>query len=149
MYIFIETSKTDVYRDGAWVVIAKTGTQLCPVANTMEYIELLGFDEHSSEFIFCNLSACKHGHKVRTDRKAICYSTLRDSFIAAVKPHVTDVSKYGLHSLRLGGATRAANFGIPDRLFKRHGRWKSENAKDGYVKDSLENRIKVSASLGL
>ena len=39
-----------------------------------------------------------------------------------------------LHSLRAGGATSAANVGIPDRLFKRHGRWASENAKDGYVK---------------
>ncbi|KAL5506358.1 hypothetical protein EMCRGX_G007980 [Ephydatia muelleri] len=27
--------------------------------------------------------------------------------------------------------------GVEDRLFKQHGRWKSESAKDGYVKDSL------------
>ena len=38
---------------------------------------------------------------------------------------------YGLHSLRAGGATAVANRGIPDRLFKRHGRWKSDSAKDG------------------
>ena len=31
----------------------------------------------------------------------------------------------------------AANFGVPDRLFKKHGRLRSENAKDGYVKDRL------------
>ncbi|XP_069134723.1 carboxypeptidase M-like [Argopecten irradians] len=30
MEIFIEKSKTDIYRDGAWVVIARTGTRLCP-----------------------------------------------------------------------------------------------------------------------
>ena len=42
----------------------------------------------------------------------------------------------GLHSLRAGRATAAANAGVPDRLFKRHGRWKSESAKDGYIKDS-------------
>jgi hypothetical protein len=28
---------------------------------------------------------------------------------------------FGLHTLRSGGATTAANMGIPDRLFKRHG----------------------------
>ena len=40
---------------------------------------------------------------------------------------------YGLHSLRAGGASAAANAGVPDRMFKRHGRWRSENAKDGYI----------------
>jgi len=47
------------------------------------------------------------------------------------------------HSLRAGGATAAAEAGVPDRIFKRDGQWKSENAKDGYVKDSLEKRLKV------
>ena len=57
--------------------------------------------------------------------------------------------QYGLHSLRAGGATAAANAGVPDRLFKRHGRWYSENAKDGYVKDSLTNRLSVTKDVGL
>ena len=48
-----------------------------------------------------------------------------------------------------GGGTKAADMGIADRLFKRHGRWKSETAKDGYIKDALENRLSVSQSLGL
>ena len=57
--------------------------------------------------------------------------------------------QYGLHSLRAGGATAAANAGVPDRLFKRHGCWRSENAKDGYVKDSLTNRLSVTKDMGL
>ena len=56
--------------------------------------------------------------------------------------------QFGLHSLRSGGASAAANAGV-DRFFKRHGRWRSENAKDGYVKDSLDERLKVSRNLGL
>jgi len=39
--------------------------------------------------------------------------------------------------------------GVPDRLFKKHGHWRSENAKDGYVEDSLEQWLSVSRSLGL
>ena len=42
-------------------------------------------------------------------------------------------SSYGLPSLRSAGASAAANAGISDRLFKGHGRWKSDRAKDGYV----------------
>ena len=30
--LFVEFSKTDQFRDGAWLVIAHTGTNLCPVA---------------------------------------------------------------------------------------------------------------------
>ena len=33
---------------------------------------------------------------------------------------------FGLQSLRAGSATAAANNGVPDRLFKRHGYWKSD-----------------------
>ena len=43
----------------------------------------------------------------------------------------------GVHSLRAGGASVEANEGVKDILFKRHGCWVSENAKDGYVKDYL------------
>ena len=45
------------------------------------------------------------------------------------------------------GATAAANAGVNDRLFKRHGRWRSDKAKDGYVKDNLEALLSVSKSL--
>ena len=57
-----------------------------------------------------------------------------------------DPSNFGLYSLRSGGATAAANAGVPDRLFNCHGRWRSENAKDGYVKDQLSSRLEVSNS---
>ena len=42
----------------------------------------------------------------------------------------------GLHSLRAGGASAAANAAVNDRCWKRHGRWKSETSKDGYAADS-------------
>ena len=56
---------------------------------------------------------------------------------------------FGLHSLRAGGASAVAQAGIPDRLFKQHGRWSSETAKDGYIEDSKENRLSVSKNIGI
>ena len=56
---------------------------------------------------------------------------------------------YGLRSFRAGEASAAANAGVEDHLFKRHGQWKSENAKDGYIKDSHGSRLSVSLKLGL
>ena len=35
-----------------------------------------------------------------------------------------------------------------DRVFQRHGQWKSVLAKDGYVKDDIASRISASKSLG-
>lgn len=139
MSVFIESSKTDKYRDGAWILISRTGTTLCPVSNIERYFSWLCIEEADDIHIFCNLSA----------KKTMSYTTLRELFLEAFKPHVVDIKKYGLHSLRSGEASAAANNGIGDRLFKRHGRWVSENAKDGYVKDEFRERLKVSQSLGL
>ena len=60
-----------------------------------------------------------------------------------------DSSLFSLHSFRLGDASAAANSDMPDGLFKRQSRWSSENAKDGYVKDSLAQRLQVSSELEL
>ena len=145
--IFLESSKTDKYRDGSWILIARTGTKLCPVVNLEKYVQWAKFD--GSDFLFCNLSKTKTAYKTRLVNKAMSYTNLRDQFIAAFSPHVSDISKFCLHSLRSGGASAAANHGIKDRMFKRHGRWTSETAKDGYVKDDLNELLSVSRSLGL
>ena len=60
---------------------------------------------------------------------------MRELFLAKLKELGFDGSKFGLHSLRSRGASTAANVGIVDRLYKRHGRWRPESAKNGYVKD--------------
>ena len=138
--IFIEFSKTDKYRDGAWVVISRTRTSLCPVENLERYLLWADIEEDSDIHIFSTRSACKNGFKIRKCSKVISYTTLRELFVEAVRPHVQDISRYCLHSLRSGRARATARHGIPDKLFKRHGRWVSETAKDGYVKE----RFKVS-----
>jgi integrase len=147
MSIFIESSKTDKYRDGAWIVISKTDTILCPVINLHKYIDWGNFAD--DDYIFCNLSSTSKGFKPRDRNKPMSYSTLRDLFRNALKPHVDNIEKFCLHSLRSGGASAAANTGVKDRLFKRHGRWLSDRAKDGYIKDDLNERLLVSQSLGL
>ena len=63
----------------------------------------------------------------------LSYTRLRELLLAKIRQLGWDPAVFGMHSLRAGGATAAANAGIPDRLFKRHGRWKSETAKDGYI----------------
>ena len=78
--------------------------------------------------LFCQLSKTKCGYKPRL--KDLSYSKLRELVLEAFKDIVPDISAIGTHSLRSGGATAATNAGVPDQLFKRHGRWASESAKD-------------------
>ena len=57
---------------------------------------------------------------------------------------------FGLHSFRRGGTAVAANSEkINDRVFKKHGRWRSETAKDGYVLESDVIKRSVSLNLGI
>ena len=91
--------------------------------------------------LLCQLSKTKCGYKPRS--KGLSHSRLRDLVLDAFKDIVPNISAIGKHS----GATATANAGVPDRLFKRHGRWASESAKDGYVQDSLSSRLSVSKAL--
>ena len=50
---------------------------------------------------------------------------------------------------RSGGASKAAERGVSERVFQGHGRWQNTTAKDGYVKDNIVSRLSVSKSLGL
>ena len=90
----------------------------------------------------------KNSQKLR-ESNAISYTRVRDIILEKLSAIGLDPKRFDLHSLCSGGASAAANAGVPERMFKRHGRWRSENAKDGYVKDSLEERLLVSQKLGL
>ena len=144
--LFIDKSKTDQHKVGRDVLIAKIGSYACPVGVLHSYLKRT---QVSEGFIFRGLQSAKGGHALRKANKPISYTTLRQDILAALSELGLDKSRFGLHSLRRGGATQAANSGINDRLFKKHGRWSSDKAKDGYVDESLNAVLSVSRSLGL
>jgi hypothetical protein len=54
MAIYIAKSITDVYRDGHWLMIAKTVTLLCPCENVLKYVKLV--ELNGEDFLLFNLS---------------------------------------------------------------------------------------------
>ena len=58
-----------------------------------------------------------------------------------------DSTEYGTHSLRSGGTTAAARAHVAERLFQRHGGWKSASSKNCYISDSLEDALSVSRAV--
>jgi integrase len=148
--INVESSKTDQLRVGDEVVISRIiGSDTCPVSILEKYLSLAHINSFSEEFLFRPLSKTGKGHRLVKNDKPISYTTIREAFKSCFKSIVPDIQSFSTHSLRAGGATAAANAGIGDRVFQRHGRWKSVAAKDGYVLDDISARAAVSKSLGL
>ena len=148
MKIKIVHSKTDQWRQGDEILVARTRNATCPVAMLERYMQVTCMSWEDQRFLFRPIQASKRGQTLRESGK-ISYSCLREAFKKKMADLGLPAEEFGLHSLRAGGATAAANAKVLDRCFKRHGRWKSENAKDGYIKDNVESRLEVSKSLGL
>ena len=149
--IFLEKSKTDVYRDGRWVVIASTGSVCCPVNMLMKYLHEAHIETDSQLLIFRPTNYCKKLkiHKLRRADSHLSYTTVREIIVKGFESIGLSSKVIGTHSLRAGGATTAASNGVADRLLKKHGRWVSDKSKDGYINESLKHRLSVSLSLGL
>ena len=146
--LHIPHSKGDQLRKGDEVVIARCGSVTCPVGKLEEYMRRTQMTWSDQRFLFRPICKTKLGVRLR-ESGSISYTCLHGLFKKKLRTLGYDPKDFGLHSMRAGGATKAANAGVPDRLFKRHGRWKSENAKDGYIEDSLEHRLSVTKQLGL
>ena len=148
--LFIEKSKTDQHRDGNWVVIAKINSPACPVNMLLKYIELANITLNDDSFLFRQVSFFRSTgvYKLRQSGR-LSYTRVRELFMEKLALLGLDTTKYGLHSLRSGGATAVANRGVSDRLFKKHGRWRSDRAKGGYVQEDLSSLLSVSMNLGL
>lgn len=103
----------------------------------------------ASCFIFQKLTFLKSKKCYRVRSESLSYSRCRELIKEKIEVLGLNAKDYSTHSLRRGGATACALNNVPDRLFKKHGRWKSEYAKDGYVTESMEEKLEVSSKLGL
>ena len=147
--IFFEVSKTDKYREGSWVYIAKTGNCTCPYTYLIKYLEAARIPSFSLNFLFRSL---RYDRKLKGNvlsSKPLTASRAGEILKEKLETIGLDPSKFSNHSFRSGGATSAANLNVPDRLFKVHGRWKSDSAKDGYVRDKVDLRLYVPLHIGI
>ena len=64
MVINIVSSKTDQYREGASLVIARTGTPTCPVSMMQKYCCMAGLS-HTSDNLFRAIVSTKKGECLR------------------------------------------------------------------------------------
>ena len=147
--IKIPESKLDQLRQGDEVVIARSASRYCPVLMLECYMEKAGISFEGEKYLFRGVTS----GKIQTLRPSghLSYTRFAELLKQKLRALGFPSVDFSPHSLRASGATvaAAAAAGVPDRIFKHHGRWKSEKAKDGYVKDTLEKRLSVTKNLGL
>jgi hypothetical protein len=82
--MFIIKSKTDCYRNGKNVFIAKLNSPYCPVSILQHYISLAGIDLDSDMFLFRSISFMKKSNTfiLRKKNEQLSYTRARDSKIS-------------------------------------------------------------------
>lgn len=140
----IQKSKTDIYRSGKEVSIAKGCSVACPYSMLQKYMTAAHLSVISDSYLFKPAFRSKGKSSLIKLNKKSSYTRAKECIVKKLKV-VAPSLKLGTHSLRASGATMAANAsGVSDRCLKRHGRWKTDVAKDGYIEDSVEKRLYVT-----
>lgn len=113
--ICIRKSKTDVYRNGNTVLIAKTSNLTCPFTALLNYMTFARINFQSEKFIFRTISSRANVEILKKQR--LTYTRAREILRACFTEIGLVASKYGTHSLRSGGASAAAANGVtPEEL---------------------------------
>lgn len=147
--IRIRKSKTDIYREGKDVYISKGSSIACPYLMLQKYMSDTNLSTSFDQFLFRPIQNIRGKYALIKTNKQLSYTRAKECIVSKLKSVAPNL-KLGTHSLRASGATTAANAaGINDRCLKRHGRWKSDLAKDGYIVDSLSKKLEISKCLGL
>ncbi|CAI7801651.1 unnamed protein product [Closterium sp. NIES-53] len=144
MWLFIPRSKTDQRGAGAWVPVATSDAHHCPVARVKEFLFLAGFSQVSIGSLIC---VFRPGSGALPSDAPPSYSTVQNWCREAFARVGLDPSTLGTHSFRKTAATLAVDVGVPDRLFKALGRWRSDGAKEMYVTQLDSELIRASRLL--
>ena len=78
--------------------------------------------------------------KRRICEKHIRYTCARENILQGFKNVGAETKLFSLRGLWSGVAAGAANLGVNDKLFKKHGRRKLEKVKDGYIHQIIKRK---------
>ena len=120
----------------------------CPYNLLNRYIQAAGIDFSSSLMFFRSLHFVKSNASYTLRSTGISYTCTREVVLHAFSQLGYSTKVFGLHSLRSGGATAAANASVNDRSFKRHG-VQIKPRTVTLFKDNLEALLLVSKSLDI
>jgi hypothetical protein len=174
LLLFIQQAKTDTYPQGQWVSIASSSdpflacqllhcilhylTRLWACASLDSKLSILAHLSRQRDSLPISpatlllllqdipLIFAVHSHtELPVFSKVVSYP----QFLGKVKAWGADIGldprDLGTHSLRRGLASDWALQGVPDRLRREHGRWRSAKVADGYIDTSINIQLLLHA----
>lgn len=150
--LFLARRKNDQFRQGSVVVVTRGSSAVCPVALLERWLEQAGSMQPDA-FVFQAFSARDSSSVPSLSGEQLGYPQARYHVLAQLALHFElsqkeAASRFGLHSLRSGGATLCAVHEVDERLFQEHGGWRSKEAMHNYIQESLQHRMAPTAAMG-
>jgi integrase len=156
MVLHFPQRKTDPFRRGTTVWIARVGGRLCPVGLMERYLARIFGSRKPAELlgnlpVFPGQAKAKEfvdsvGHAAA--EPWISYETVRKQMKEAFGKAGLDTKVFRTHSFRSGGATTAKLQGLPHEEIAKHGAWNDLFTFHGYLEPSEEERLRVSLEVG-
>lgn len=164
--IFVQSAKTDAYRQGQWVTIATSTKRFAAYSLLAQVLDAIAFlwthaNTNTRRILAGGITQTKESYLSLKEIPILfaidTCSQLPDFSSQTQYPQFLNTLKdwgelegiarddIGTHSLRRGLASDWTMTGIPDRLRRAQGRWKSEIAADGYIDESINIQMQLRA----
>ena len=91
-------NKTDQYRLGDTVLVARKSSPTCPLAMMERYFSQARLSHSSLLLLFCGIMCTKNGEKLRS-AGGLSYMHMCELFVAKLRELGFDTKQFGLHSL--------------------------------------------------
>jgi hypothetical protein len=141
----IPSSKTDVFRNGRFVFLARQSGQISVFDLLMKFISKADLKIGENKFLFCEIRKIQDEVVLDGSRK-LSYS----KFLEIIRNKAVEIglnpNLYGTHSNRSGGATTLASRVTPFELMV-SGRWADPRSINNYVEIDKERRFDISKSM--
>ena len=130
--VHLKCSKTDPFREGTDIFLARTDDELCPIAAMLSWLVIRG-NEDGPLFNFHSGAPLTHSSFVLCLKEALILANVNSSGFSG-------------HSFRIRAATTAAKLGLPDSAIKQLGRWKSD-VYQRYIRPFPRQLAKLASSI--
>jgi integrase len=151
--IFLAKRKNDPFRKGNVIPVARGSTGACPVRLLEALFARVPYGNEQHIFQAYDGHAAGRGGDPPLAGAQIEYGRARYQVMKQVGLQMglsvrEAQARFGLHSLRSGGATKAAAENVDERVFQAHGGWKSREAMLAYIEETLDHQLSVTRAMG-
>ena len=133
--VCLKCSKTDPFREGSDIFLARTHDELCPVTAMLTWLVKRNAKPAAEGPLFV----------LQSGAPLTCNSFVAHFKEALMAVHI-DPTGFSRHSFRIGAATTASRQGLPKSIIKRLGRWKS-TPYQRYIKPPTTHLASLASSI--